>query len=388
MFRRASLSLLAVLGLCTPDVVAAQAVHVESIYTVDAFANVSGGIATGTDLLHNMDVTIGIDGESLLGVGGLDAFVYVLANAGGSVGSLAGDWQGASNIEAPAAVRLYEAWIRKQWGEQFSLLFGLYDLNSEFYVAESGTLFINSAHGIGPEFAASGHSGPSIFPVTSLTARLRWQPSPSSYVMLGVLDAVPSDLGRPSTVAPAYNHGVLVVSEAGVQHAADRTTGYRKLAVGVWTYTAEFEDAVSAGVMREGTHGAYMLGEAEFFRETGAQGQGAIAYGRVGYADEVVHPVNWSWGGGVVYTGLFPGRDADAAGLSIAVARHASRYVQAQLRDGIDRDRREIALEATYAAEAAPWLSIQPNAQYIINPGMNRDLDNAFLLGIRLAIRF
>jgi carbohydrate-selective porin OprB len=61
---------------------------------------------------------------------------------------------------------------------QFSVLAGLYELNSEFYRLQSAGLFLNSSFGIGPEFSQSGLEGPSIFPSTSYMSSQRMQGFP------------------------------------------------------------------------------------------------------------------------------------------------------------------------------------------------------------------
>jgi hypothetical protein len=38
--------------------------------------------------------------------------------------------------------------------------------------------------------------------------------------------------------------------------------------------------------------------------------------------------------------------------------------------------------------QVAPWLSIQPHAQYVMQPGGTDDIDNALILGIRTNIAF
>src|SRR6516162_8261320 len=48
----------------------------------------------------------------------------------------------------------------------------------------------------------------------------------------------------------------------------------------------------------------------------------------------------------------------------------------------------EMALEATYQAQINKWLSIQPDLQFIINPGGNEDLGNAVVIGGRISITF
>ena len=106
--------------------------------------------------------------------GMISPFAYGLANHGGSISELTGDIQSVSNIEAENSWRLYEVWanvpIKTLNG---SLLVGLYDLNSEFDVINTGGLFLNSSHGIGPDFSSSGVTGPSIFPYTSLAVRFK-----------------------------------------------------------------------------------------------------------------------------------------------------------------------------------------------------------------------
>ena len=47
-----------------------------------------------------------------------------------------------------------------------------------------------------------------------------------------------------------------------------------------------------------------------------------------------------------------------------------------------------MVLEFTYKAILTPCLYIQPDAQFIINPGATQDLRNAFVLGGRVSINF
>ena len=48
----------------------------------------------------------------------------------------------------------------------------------------------------------------------------------------------------------------------------------------------------------------------------------------------------------------------------------------------------EMVLEFTYKAIFTPWLYIQPDAQFIINPGGTQDLKNAFVIGGRVSVNF
>ncbi len=120
-----------------------------------------------------------------------------------------------------------------------SLRFGLYDLNSEFDSIETAGLFLNSSHGIGPEIAQTGVNGPSIFPVTSLGARLQWSFSPQWTGRVALLDGVAGDPEDPrrNRIRFGAHDGLLAITELGYGGAR-----LHKVAVGAWTYTERFDE--------------------------------------------------------------------------------------------------------------------------------------------------
>ncbi|MEE1563177.1 MAG: carbohydrate porin, partial [Alphaproteobacteria bacterium] len=84
------------------------------------------------------------------------------------------------------------------------------------------------------------------------------------------------------------------------------------------------------------------------------------------------------------YTGLFPGRDEDRLGAAIGVGINGDPFKTA---NSVTQDE-EINLEFTYHAPILPWLALQPDLQYVINPGAgaNGDLGDAVVLGLRFEI--
>ena len=46
----------------------------------------------------------------------------------------------------------------------------------------------------------------------------------------------------------------------------------------------------------------------------------------------------------------------------------------------------EIAVELTYIVQATRWLQVQPDVQYIINPGGTGKIRDALVIGFQLAI--
>jgi len=190
----------------------------ELAYTAAVLSNIEGGLQTDTRYLDNLDVIASVDMGRLFGIEGGTLFAYGLYNNRHTFSEdIVGDFQVASNIEAVEAVRLCEFWYEQAFsGTGASVRFGLYALNSEFDVVDTGGLFLNSAHGIGTEFGQSGEAGPSIFPVTSLALRVQLQPTERLTLRAAVLDATPGDPQRPkrTTIDLDSDDGALAVLEA------------------------------------------------------------------------------------------------------------------------------------------------------------------------------
>src|SRR5262249_52916013 len=143
------------------------------VYDGEGLVNATGGVRAGSAYVGNLHLQLAIDAGRLLGWGGASVFFSGLWTHGGQPSEPVGDIQGGSTLEAPGGGQLYEAWIQQNLsGNTISILVGRYDLGMEFYRLQSATLFVNSSFGVGPEFSQSGQGGPSIFPNTSLGARV------------------------------------------------------------------------------------------------------------------------------------------------------------------------------------------------------------------------
>jgi len=145
----------------------ARGIQPALIYETEGFADVAGGVKRGTTYHGNLNLQLTFDFGRLIGWRDATVFLSGLGIHGGHPSQFAGDAQGVSSIEGPREWTLEEAWIEKNFhGNQFSILIGRYDLNSELYHLHAADLFLNSSFGIGPEFSQSGQAGPSIYPNT------------------------------------------------------------------------------------------------------------------------------------------------------------------------------------------------------------------------------
>lgn len=379
-------SLSAMLGL--DSALNDRGIAIEAVLTSDFLYNARGGLRRDGTILGNFDLTFELDTAKAGGWKGGTFFVYGLGNwnSGGFISDITGDLQVTSNIEASQAVRLYEAWYEHRFAaDRFSVLLGLHDFNSEFDATEYGSMFINSSFGVSADIA---QTAPSIFPTTALALRVRVQPTEDSYLLAAVYDGKPGDPydSRRTTIKLTKDDGIFAALETGLAHGEAGRADYYKLGVGGWLQTAEVENF--DGEFYDRNFGIYLIGEKTLFTECdGAQGLGAFV--QFGYADEDRNRLAYYWGAGLRYVGLIPGRDRDEAGVAVASAWNGADFVGYSRRvASTPVERTETVIEAAYRAEVLPGVILQPDLQYIINPSMDPELDNALQLGIRLEMSF
>lgn len=353
-------------------------------YTADLWTVAHGGVDRRTRYLDNLDLTVAADLDRLGVAPRTKLFAYLLYNNGvrfsdGGVG----DAQGVSNIETGVrALRLYEAWIEHEVGP-LSAKVGLYDLNSEFDALDASAFFIGSAHGIGTDVSQTGRNGPSIFPVTSLAFRLQAQLDDGLIVRGAVLDGVPGDPDRPRRTAIRFGRGdgVLLIGEV------DWTRGGLRLLAGHWLYTARFEVPVSSRVSgtpvrRSGNHGYYLRAETRLV-PLGKHGQ-LDGFVRLGTAAGRFNLFDGFFGAGLVWSAPSSLHPDDQLGVALAIASTSPRQRALVEGDALLR-KREIAVELSYEHHLSKNFSVQPDLQYIINPGLGATPD---ALAVALRFRF
>ena len=380
------------------------------VYDAEGFADLSGGARRGATYLANLNLLLALDMERLAGWRGATVFVDGLAIHGGRPSGFSGDAQGVSSIEAAHEWTLEEAWIQQNlFGNRFSALVGLYDVNSEFYHLHAADLFLNASFGMGPELSQSGRGGPSVFPHTAVGARFELKPREGLVLRGAVLDGVPVERPAGWDVF-AKGDGLLIVGEAAFLYRpppagqpprlphrfllgreAKLPPYESKLAVGVWHYTASFDDLVrrrpdGAPLTHQGSSGAYVIGDAIVYKN--GSGRQLRLFGQLGLGDSRVNRFDLYTGGGVDLAGGIPGRRQDEIGLAVAAAHNGGPYVERQRQTGQPVDRSEVTLELAYRTPVTSWLNVQTDLQYVVHPNTDPRLANALITLIRLELAF
>ncbi len=354
--------------------------------TVDIVSVSSEDGGSDVFLLDNLDVVADLDLDALVGWRGGQAHVHVLNNLGGVPNDRAATLQGVNNIEvASQRLRLFEAWIEQRFGERTSVRLGLYDLNSEFYSNDAAGLLIAPAFGVGSEIAATGTNGPSIFPSTALAVRIdRQLDGRGSYARFAILNAAAGTLGDPQGVNVRFDSGALLIGEVGIANERG------KLGVGGWGYTDRHDDIdatdAAGDPVRRTAWGVYAIGELQLRDREGVPGIAGFA--RVGVSDGQTTPFRGGWQAGLLLTRLVPGRAESQLSFGVNQAYLSDGYRRQLAAGGIASVAAETAFELTYSDRLAPWLSIQPDLQLVIDPAGERDRGPVLVAGLRTTFEF
>jgi len=359
----------------------------EIVYKLDLLSKVSSPNKR-TYGLDNLDIMLSLDGEKIAGLHGTSALLYVLSNHGGKPVVVGDHSAGLDNIETPEGsntVKLYQAWIQQTLlNEHLSMLVGLYDLNSEFYVTEASGIFIQPVYGIGAEMAATGQNGPSVFPTASFGLRVKAE-NAGYYLQAVTLDGVPGDPDNQHGTHVQFNKGdgALNVMEAAIPLSAPENSHSNKLALGVWRYTARFEDLLDPAALRI-NRGYYVMMEKVLCYKDGSDEENINGFVRFGEADGDTTQVDMSWSAGLVFSAPFSGRDQDQWGIAYAQERNSEKY---RTSNAISTAT-EKSLELTYRYHVMQGFVLQPMAQYLLNHSSDTAQDKSWWLGTRIEATF
>ncbi len=316
--------------------------------------------------LDDVQLSADADGARLFGWQGMSARLNILSNVGGTPNDGARTLQGIDNIEvAKRRVRLYEAWVEQRVGAAgHSLRLGLYDINCEFYATPAAEWLVMPAFGIGSELAASGPNGPSTYPLTALGGRARATLGRhGGYAMAAIVNAEVGLVNGWQGLRRGKPSGLLL-AEAGIEN------GRIKIAAGAWRYTRVQPVFPPPGLAPDGrtaaAKGGYILAQ---YRMAGGKADRPVlhVFGRIGLADGRTTPFGGGAQAGALVERPFAGRPDGALSFGINTGRITDAYRAVPI--GTPRPpRAETGLEVTYADRIAPFLTLQPDLQYVLKP--------------------
>jgi len=395
-------------------------------YTAEVWGNTTGGLKHGSVYTGLLDFGVNLDLEKSVGWQGASLNTTWLWLSGRDASEdLVGNFLTVSNIAGFNTLRMLELWFQQNLlDDKISLRFGQLTADSEFVISDYGGTFINSTFGWPPFLYTNLPAGGPGYPMGTLGARLAltpvdWFTFQTAVFQGNVYDQNVNRQGFRWRLDG--ENGFLFLNEAQTRwnHRDEETGLPGQLKAGMWIQTGQLADTLAENT-NSGNYGWYFVLDQMLYREPSAglpapcgkskdaksvvdskgsksfkapvslekSDQGLGFFGRIAFTKEDRNFMNFYFEAGLTYKGLIPTRDNDVIGLAFAYAQLGNTARNSLVSEGSVGVGAEMVLELTYQAQITKWLVIQPDLQYIINPGGTQDLNNALVIGGRAAITF
>lgn len=367
-------------------------------YTCEVWGNTVGGLRTGSVYTGLLTFGADVDLEKLAGWhGGSLGTTWLWLSGRDASEDLVGNFLTVSNIAGFNTLRMVELWFQQDFLEdKLSFRLGNLTADSEFLVSDYGGLFINAEFGWTALAANNMPGGGAAFPVGGLGARVAYQPTDAIGFRSGVFltDLIPQNINRAGFRWDLNTkQAVTWINEVCFSHGGGEGSsilpGYVK--AGMWLQTGAEANALDPA-SKEPNTGFYLLVDQMLFSErdgqAGMDDQGLGGFAGIGFAPPNRNVVDFYLNSGLTYKGLFPGRDGDTCGVAFGLASLSGGADDVLREEGLSPQAAEMVLEVTYQCVLAPWCYVQPDLQYIINPGSAGNTANALVIGARFSVVF
>lgn len=367
-------------------------VATEFVWKIDALSNIHGGIRHGRSVMGNLEGKFRFDLDKLAGWSDTTALLHVHGHQGGKVNTRhVGSALGVSNIEvATNTTKVFQGWIQKNVGD-FSVLAGLYPIDTEFQTVDAAGVFIQPPYGATGELALT--RGPSIFNTSSFGTRIRWTaPERPIYAQFALLDGMPGDPANPNGthIRFAKGDGSFTIAELGWTPGGQDAAA--KYAGGLWRYSTRADHLVdidaSGNPHRSPSWGGYLLAERPLFRLNDDPARRVSTFFRYSLTDGRSTPLRDTFNLGLNFKAPLAGRENDTFGVALTRGRFGSVWRTAQGIAGILPADTEYATEITYRAQLARACHVQPVWQHLRHPGGDKATRDADVVGARVELAF
>jgi porin len=343
--------------------------------------------------------------------------------------------QTSSGIEADRATRLWELWYQQKFLEEdrLDIKVGQQSLDQEFMVSQNASYFVNTMFGWPMVPSADLPGGGPAYPLSALGVRLRARPIDPLTFLVGVFNGSPvrNNIGDPQMQNPSgtsfpLNGGVLVIAEMQYSYPSLGTMLYadqpeplaRTYKLGAWYDSESFADQqfdnaglslanpASSGVplQHHGDFSVYGIADQLVWVDPEETDRTINLFARLlGAPQADRNLITFSMNVGLTFHEPFLHRDDDTFAIGMGYAKVSGATAALDRATGfydpgtyVPVRGGETYLEITYQYQVTPWWQLQPDLQYVFNPGggianpnaPTQRVGNELVLGLRTNILF
>ncbi len=397
-------------------------VEVVANYTTNLAGNPVGGMSAGFTYTDNIYFGLQLDMEKMIGWQGLNITVSGLNRNGSSLSEKnVGNQFTVQQIFGGQTVMFYAMILeQKLLDDKISIKAGRFATGDDFASSPIYWLYMNNGIDGNPQ-ALPVNTQFSAYPWAVWAARIRVDPTPEYNGMLGVYQVSNRVFqrayhGLDFSMRP--NDGILMISQVGwtpefFKRPVDAgTTKDGKSVVDGKSSGKDFKTAPSM----KGLPGHYWFGaywSPWQFSQFGTEETARNSYGFYWHADQMVFQeapgsdqgltlwtafvlspqqniakLPFQVNGGAIYKGLIPLRDDDFTCFGVVYGKFSNDYARSVDVDDNGYPSYELVFEWNYKIQITKFAFVQPDIQWVINPGGTGNIPNALVLGCQAGVTF
>ncbi len=348
------------------------------LYYDSIFAgNVSGGLRTGEAFTGQVYAGVDLDLEKLIGWSGASMKISMVNRHGETANEYVGGVYDPMCIYGGQVSYLYQFFLEKTFGKQWSVKLGRLSADNDFLDNELYRYSLSTAIN-GPMRATLLENSITSFPYPVWGGRVKYNPSDEHQFQIGAYQTGDgqwdfTEHGADLSIRGDDGVSVLVQYDWTPQ-IFDRQA--RVFAGAINTFR-EFDNFDSAGTT-DFLFRTYLHADVEI-------ADGLRVFGFATYSDEEqVAKTPLQVSGGVNYQGMIPGRADDHSMFFVTYGQLSDAYGKSIGKD-VDH---EMVYELGHRIQLTPSCYVQPSIQYIQQPGGAGDIDDAIVIGAWIGIAF
>lgn len=389
---------------------AAHGVRPQLLFIIDPSANVRGGRRRGFTEYDLLAFDLTLETDRLIGWPGGQFHVGFANNSGTSLSNayVGNNFPIQLADVASAAPRLtYLSYTQSLFDDKLGIRFGRVTINSVYGEEFAGSQYFKAFTSVAFDLVPLGifENAPGAFgyPLTTWGGRVKVEPTDSVYGMVGCYNGDPGAKDGDHQGADFTIRGPpFVIGEMGFRrnygNKAAGLPGNLKVG-GYWNGgnapVLGLGAAGQAARTAQGRYGFYILGDQAIVRWGDVQSNRHLgAFAAFVYApDQRVNPLPYFFDAGIVAYGFLPNRPHDFAAVGIAYGLYSGQPRQASTTQSLNKPGTsgrtfESTVELSYGWTLRPGLLVQPDVQYIVDPGGSRTIANSLTVGLNILFNF
>jgi len=398
-------------------------------YTNNIAGNPVGGKSAGFTYCDNIGFGLDLDLGKLIGWKGGSLTVSGLNRDGSNLSEKnIGNQFTVQQVFGGSAVMFYALYLdQKLWDDKISIKVGRYATGDDFASSPIYWLYMNNGIDGNPQ-ALPVNTQFSAYPWAVWAARVRVEPTPEFNAMLGVYQVSDRIFNRNYhglDWSMRSNDSILLITQIGwtpqffkrpVPAENTAASDGKASVAGKSVVAAESAKQVLTDSQLKGLPGHYWFGaywSPWNFPQFGSTETATNSYGFYWHADQMIFQeapgsdqglTLWSAfvlspqqniaklpfeaNGGLVYKGLIPARDDDYTCFGIVYGKFSRDYARSVADSGNGYPDYELVFEWNYKVQLTKFAFVQPDVQWVINPGGTNRIPNALVLGAQMGMVF